>query len=181
MYLLMRTLKGTGLLLDNLLNKQLSCYWFEMPWCTCDVTVMSCLIVEFQSVPLHNVKCLSLESFTVSLHSPNGRHLPAIRAVQGDCQWSLKNSGNTHRSHESTIRQSQLIFRPANHKRVMPAIWEAMSHIPLTVIMPPGWDCETVREVYPMILVLLIWCIAKSKCLLWFVVFWYWPVFTHIM
>ena len=29
----------------------------------------------------------SLDSFTVSLHSPNGRHLPVIRAVQGDFQW----------------------------------------------------------------------------------------------
>ena len=28
-----------------------------------------------------------VDSFTVSLHSPNGRHLPAVRAVQGDCQW----------------------------------------------------------------------------------------------
>ena len=27
----------------------------------------------------------SIDSFTVSLHSPNGRHLPAVRAVQGDC------------------------------------------------------------------------------------------------
>ena len=27
----------------------------------------------------------SIDCFTVSLHSPNGRHLPAVRAVQGDC------------------------------------------------------------------------------------------------
>ena len=32
-----------------------------------------------------------LDSFTVCLHSPNGRHLPAIRAVQGDCQCPPKN------------------------------------------------------------------------------------------
>ena len=32
----------------------------------------------------------SVDAFTVPLHSPNGRHLPAIRAVQGDCQWSIK-------------------------------------------------------------------------------------------
>ena len=33
--------------------------------------------------------CLGLDSFTVSLHSPNGRQLPAVRVVQGDCQWPL--------------------------------------------------------------------------------------------
>ena len=35
------------------------------------------------------VRVIDLDSFTVSLHSTNGRHLPAIRAVQGDCQWPL--------------------------------------------------------------------------------------------
>ena len=33
---------------------------------------------------------VAIDSFTVSLHSPNGRHLPAIRAMQGDCQWPWK-------------------------------------------------------------------------------------------
>ena len=42
-----------------------------------------------------------LDSLTVSLHSLNGRHLPAVKAVQGDCQW--ENVGNSHRSHEPTI------------------------------------------------------------------------------
>ena len=46
---------------------------------------------------------MELDSFTVSLHSPNGRHLPAIRVVQGDCQWSMKNSGNSHQSREPTL------------------------------------------------------------------------------
>ena len=36
------------------------------------------------------------DSFTVPLHSPNGRLMPAIRAVQGDCQWPMKNAGNSH-------------------------------------------------------------------------------------
>ena len=44
---------------------------------------------------------LTLDSFTVPLHSPNGRHLPAIRAVQGDCQWPVKNGGNFHPSYIS--------------------------------------------------------------------------------
>ena len=37
----------------------------------------------------HTHGCL-LDCFTVSLHSPNGRHLPAIRAVQGDCPIATK-------------------------------------------------------------------------------------------
>ena len=44
-----------------------------------------------------------LDPFTVSLHSPNGRRLPAVRAVQGDCKWPLKNGGNSHRSRESIM------------------------------------------------------------------------------
>ena len=31
-----------------------------------------------------------VDFFTVSMHSANSRHLPAVRAVQGDCQWPLK-------------------------------------------------------------------------------------------
>ena len=44
-----------------------------------------------------------IDSFTVSLHSPNGWHLPAIGAVQKDCQWPLKNGGNCHWSCKPTI------------------------------------------------------------------------------
>ena len=66
-----------------------------------------------------------LDSFTVPLLSPNGRHLPAVGAVQRDCHWGLKNGGNSHWSHEPIMqwgtRQSQPIFRPTSHKRVMPA------------------------------------------------------------
>ena len=70
-----------------------------------------------------------LDSFTVSLHSPHGRHLPVVRAVQGDCQWPLKkHGGNSHRLREPTMsfntRQSWPIFRPTNHGRVMPANWK---------------------------------------------------------
>ena len=61
----------------------------------------------------------AIDSFTVSLHSPNGRHMPAIRAVQGDCQWPLKHSKNFHRSCEPIMHcmwgVSQFIFRSANH------------------------------------------------------------------
>ena len=68
-----------------------------------------------------------LDSFTVPLHSPNGRHLPAGRAVQRDCHWGLKNGGNYLWSHDPMMqwdtRQSQSIFRQTNYKRAMPANW----------------------------------------------------------
>ena len=60
-----------------------------------------------------------LDSFTVSLHSPNGRQMPAVRAVQGDCQWPLKNSKNSHWSHQPIMHHvwgiPQSIFRSDNH------------------------------------------------------------------
>ena len=43
------------------------------------------------------------DHFTVSLHSHNGRHLPAIMAVQGDCQWPLKSGRYFQQSHAPTI------------------------------------------------------------------------------
>ena len=56
---------------------------------------------------------IALDSFTVPLHSPNSRHLPAVRAVQGDFQWPLQKRGNFPWSHEVTMhcdmRQSQPI------------------------------------------------------------------------
>ena len=59
------------------------------------------------------------DSFTVSLHSTNGRHLPAIRAVQGD--WLSVTSEKQWKFPPvmwatMQLRQSQPIFRPANHK-----------------------------------------------------------------
>ena len=66
-----------------------------------------------------NVTHTPLDSFTVPMHSPNGRRLPAVGAVQGDCHWGLENGANSHWSHESIMqwgtRQSQSIFRPTNH------------------------------------------------------------------
>ena len=59
----------------------------------------------------------TLDSFTVSLHSPNGRQLPAVRAVQGDCQQILKNVWNPHQSYTPIIhcmyKVPQLIFNQA--------------------------------------------------------------------
>ena len=83
------------------------------------------------------------DSFTVPLHGPNGR--PAVRAVQRDCHWGLKNSGNSHWSCKPIMqwgtRQSQSIFGPTNHKRVMPANWRPC--------FLPHWQsyCHQVRTV----------------------------------
>ena len=58
-----------------------------------------------------------IDTFTVPLHRPNGRQ-PAVRAVQRDCHWGLKNS--SHWSCEPIMQwgigQSQTIFTPTNHK-----------------------------------------------------------------
>ena len=70
----------------------------------------------------------TLDYFTVSLHSPNGRHLPAVRAVQGYCQWPLKNNGNSYWSLEPTMHCRwgfpQSTPRPTNHRRVSLTHWK---------------------------------------------------------
>ena len=62
-----------------------------------------------------------IDSFTVPLHSPKGRHFPAFRVVPRDCQWHLKNVGNSHWLGQPMIQsdtgQSQSIFGPTKHKR----------------------------------------------------------------
>ena len=51
-----------------------------------------------------NTLPISIDSFTVPLHSPNGRLLPAVRAVQRDCHWGLNNSWNSHWSREPIMQ-----------------------------------------------------------------------------
>ena len=67
---------------------------------------------------------MPIDTFTVPLHNPNGRQMPAVRAVQMDCHWSLNNGGNPLWSREPIMqwgtRQPQSIFRPTNHKSVIP-------------------------------------------------------------
>ena len=71
------------------------------------LTHMSLLLV-WLVFTWHNLKSVvgfitrTPDSFTVPLHNPNGRHLPAIRAVQGDCQWHLK-MAEIPTGHEATI------------------------------------------------------------------------------
>ena len=56
-----------------------------------------------------------IDSFTVSLQSPNGRHLPAVRALQGDCPWPSKSGDNLAKRH-CNWGIPQPIFRPATQK-----------------------------------------------------------------
>ena len=108
---------------------------------------------------------VSIDSFTISLHSPNGRQMPAIRAVQGDCQWPLKNGGNSHwsRSHEPTMHcmwgVPQSIFGSANHtannsanrRPCLIAHWQSYCHQVRTVkqsmsVLTHGWQSAALRN-----------------------------------
>ena len=75
---------GYACFYEEILDKLKAAYKFLVKW----------------SPDLASVQTI-IDYFTVPLHSPNGRHLPSIRAVQGDCQWHLKISGNSHQSCES--------------------------------------------------------------------------------
>ena len=44
-----------------------------------------------------------IDTFTLSLHNPDWEHMPAVRAVQGDCQWPMRNHRKVHQSHEPVI------------------------------------------------------------------------------
>ena len=58
---------------NRLLNKQLSCQWFQIPWCSCDVTVMC----------YHDVLLLCVIIFTLELYSI----LPHLCYVLCGCMW----------------------------------------------------------------------------------------------
>ena len=49
-----------------------------------------------------------VDTFTVSLHSPKGRHLLVIKAMYGDSQWPLKNGGNatSHTMPQSIVSEA---------------------------------------------------------------------------
>ena len=93
---------------------------------------------QFGNTSIWPYPCGVLDSFTVPLHSSNGS------CARGLSLESEKNSGNSHWVHELIMqfscRQSQSIFRLTNYKSVMLSnkVLEAMSHIPLTFLLPPG-------------------------------------------
>ena len=72
--------------------------------------------------------------------------------VQGDCQWPLKKVDipTGEPTMHCDMRESQTMFRPINHKRMMPAKsplsqqFFAMSHTSLTAQLPSGQGCASV-------------------------------------
>ena len=93
--------------LDTIENK--SIYWMWLVWCnsyqsitqTTDDNVFGASLRHTVTTKMELV--MGMDSFTVSLYSPNGRHLPAVRAVQRDCHWLLKSGGNPCQSREPII------------------------------------------------------------------------------
>ena len=79
----------------------------------------------FDCVIVPSSHAAAARHFHSPLAQPWQQPFACIRAVQENCHWGLKNIGNSHWSYESIMqwgtRQSQSIFRPTNHKRVMPA------------------------------------------------------------
>ena len=59
----------------------------------------------------------SLDFFTVPLHSPTGRHLPAIRAVQRNFHWGLQGCGNSQWSRERIMQWGIRQFQPITKGR----------------------------------------------------------------
>ena len=71
---------------------------------------------------------IEVDCLTVSLHNPDGRQFACHQGCTRDCQWPLKNGGNSHWLYNPTMHCSlpkmhwvssgfpQTIFRPANHK-----------------------------------------------------------------
>ena len=105
------------------------------------------------SFPTHTV---SSEYLIVPMNNPSSsgssRHLPAVRAVHGDYQWTRENSGNSHWSHEPRMHCNWdiplPIFRLANHKKV-PANWRScpIAH----------WQSHTRLELYSRLFIAAGW------------------------
>ena len=110
-------------------------FWTDLlncnaPWCVCYLSQTE------------------VDSFTVSLHSPSGRHLPVVRVAQWDCQWPSKRwkfPPVSWANNSLRLRQSQPIFRPANNRRRGQPVG---GHVltPLTALRPPGKDCIAVED-----------------------------------
>ena len=67
--------------------------------------------IHWEYRPSPNTIYHPLDVFTVPLHSPNSRHLPAVRVVQWDWQRGLKNLENSHWSGEPIMQRSTRQFQ----------------------------------------------------------------------
>ena len=78
--------------------------------------------------------------------------MPPIGAVQGDCQWlwwmvDIPTVSPLVMCTHNALHLwgvSHSIFGSANQKAGDTANYGKMSHIPLTVLLPPGQDCKAV-------------------------------------
>ena len=87
-------------------------------------------------------------------HSLLAQRLPAVRAAQRDRHWGLKNGENSHWSREPIMQLGTRQTPPPPHPPIYiytnqsqkrdASQFEAMSHTLLTVLLPPGLDCEAV-------------------------------------
>ena len=103
-----------------------------------------------------------IDSFTVSLHSTNGRQIAcrSVSAVQGTvsalwkkwCKFSPKPT--IHCSlpsmHWKCSYPQSIFISLINHSS---GHWQTMSHLPLTIPLTPGWDCVIVYWIHPVVVV----------------------------
>ena len=106
-------------ILQNRATNNLQCTYQAAPFVFYLQFLISWLSSEYINFLRHHWSAPTLHVSTVSLHSPHGRYLPAVRAVEGDCQFPLKNDGNSYRSRQLTMHCgwgiSQPVYRPTNH------------------------------------------------------------------
>ena len=88
---------------------------------------LPCVTMHCGLTSLVGISTVCQWSLTVPLHSPNGRHLPAVRAVQGDCErvyLSSWHDGST--SYKYPERGASWIS--INQPGSIPATWMCTQH-----------------------------------------------------
>ena len=111
------------LCLNKWLSKQLWGWWFETPWCSlwhhcyADTKLYTCIqLVMTTMVSVMLSCCLDkksmnpcpgiLDCLTVPLYNTNGRQFACFCGCASDHLWFLRNSWNSHWSHDHTMHCS---------------------------------------------------------------------------
>ena len=92
-------------------------WWPQMPWH--EISARSSALAGMHSWVRKASGCNTIDSFTVSMHSRNGRQLPVVRAVQETVSGFWNRTifqPITWAQRTLRLRHSQPMFRPANHK-----------------------------------------------------------------
>ena len=121
-------------------------------------------------------------TLSVSLHSPNGRHLPVVRAVQGTAGglWEIRTGPVSPEHCDRGIPKSYweqtvgpLYWKPVDSHHKGPAIWKALScyymiHVPCDVVQIEALS-HAARVHFNFTCVLPERCIVgvKQGCPLW--------------